>query len=190
MKTPIKDGVLQTDLDGNGKVISNATFNGTHVGDGSGLTGVPSGTAIPTGVITMWYGSIASIPSGWLHCDGTNGTPDLRNRFPVGANADDAGVAKSTVVGAAAQTGGANNHTHTITDPGHDHPFTDPGHTHGYIEQDLTTTPGSEANVAFDTGTTQSNGTGATVDSGPTGITNQSTTTVPPFYALTFIMKA
>ena len=40
---------------------------------------------IPTGVIVMWSGSIASIPTGWLICDGTNGTPDLRNRFIVGA---------------------------------------------------------------------------------------------------------
>lgn len=38
-----------------------------------------------TGVIVMWSGSIASIPSGWLLCDGTAGTPDLRDRFVVGA---------------------------------------------------------------------------------------------------------
>ncbi|MDR9392671.1 MAG: hypothetical protein RI554_11670, partial [Trueperaceae bacterium] len=34
---------------------------------------------------TMWSGSVVSIPSGWLLCDGTNGTPDLRDRFIVGA---------------------------------------------------------------------------------------------------------
>jgi microcystin-dependent protein len=40
---------------------------------------------IPAGVILMWSGSIASIPSGWLLCNGTSGTPDLRDRFIVGA---------------------------------------------------------------------------------------------------------
>ena len=40
---------------------------------------------IPQGVIVMWSGSITNIPSGWALCDGTNGTPDLRNRFIVGA---------------------------------------------------------------------------------------------------------
>jgi microcystin-dependent protein len=40
---------------------------------------------IPIGGIILWSGSIASIPSGWALCDGTNGTPDLRDRFVVGA---------------------------------------------------------------------------------------------------------
>lgn len=41
--------------------------------------------AIPVGLIAMWSGSIASIPSGWALCDGSSGRPDLRNRFIVGA---------------------------------------------------------------------------------------------------------
>ena len=40
---------------------------------------------IPKGTIAMWSGSIDSIPIGWQLCDGTNGTPDLRDRFIVGA---------------------------------------------------------------------------------------------------------
>jgi len=40
---------------------------------------------IPSGGIIMWSGSIATIPVGWALCDGTNGTPDLRDRFVVGA---------------------------------------------------------------------------------------------------------
>ena len=40
---------------------------------------------VPRGVIVMWSGSIADIPQGWALCDGTNGTPDLRDRFVVGA---------------------------------------------------------------------------------------------------------
>lgn len=38
---------------------------------------------IPSGLIMMYYGN--SIPDGWALCDGTNGTPDLRNRFIIGA---------------------------------------------------------------------------------------------------------
>ncbi len=76
----------------------------------------------------MWSGTIATIPSGWVLCDGNNSTPDLRNRFIIGANADDAGVAKTNVTGSATQTGGSKDaivvsHTHTAT-------VTDPGHTH------------------------------------------------------------
>lgn len=46
--------------------------------------------AVPSGVIVMWSGSIASIPSGWVLCNGSNGTPDLRNRFVAGASGDGA----------------------------------------------------------------------------------------------------
>ena len=40
---------------------------------------------VPIGGIILWSGSVASIPSGWALCNGSNGTPDLRNRFVVGA---------------------------------------------------------------------------------------------------------
>lgn len=43
------------------------------------------GAGVPSGVICMWSGEISSIPSGWVLCDGENGTPDLRDRFVVGA---------------------------------------------------------------------------------------------------------
>ena len=42
-------------------------------------SGLPSGSIIP------WFGQLANIPSGFLLCDGSQGTPDLRNRFIVGA---------------------------------------------------------------------------------------------------------
>lgn len=66
---------------------------------------------IPTGIITLWYGSIASIPSGWTLCNGSNGTPDLRNKFIVGA-----GDTYDP-----ADTGGAAQHTHNFTGDGHSH---------------------------------------------------------------------
>ena len=69
--------------------------------------------ALPSGVILLWFGSIASIPSGYFLCDGNNGTPDLRSRFLVGAgDTYDPG-----------DTGGAVNHDHTFTGDGHDHDF-------------------------------------------------------------------
>jgi len=76
------------------------------------------GNAFVAGMIMLWSGSSATIPSGWLLCDGSNSTPDLRNRFVVGATS-------TYAVGA---TGGSANaivvsHTHTAT-------VTDSGHTH------------------------------------------------------------
>ena len=46
---------------------------------------------VPSGAIMMWSGTIATIPSGWYLCDGTNGTPNLTNKFIIGADADDGG---------------------------------------------------------------------------------------------------
>jgi microcystin-dependent protein len=81
--------------------------------------------AIPVGLITMWSGSIASIPSGWALCDGTSGTPNLRDRFVVGAG----------TTYAVGDTGGANTVTLDTTQiPSHTHTGTtantDLAHTH------------------------------------------------------------
>lgn len=63
------------------------------------------------GIICLWSGAIVDIPNGWALCDGTQGTPDLRNQFVVGAgdtyNPDD--------------SGGADSQTHTFTGDGHLH---------------------------------------------------------------------
>jgi len=40
-----------------------------------------AGALVPAGVIVMWSGLLADIPDGWALCDGTQGTPDLRDRF-------------------------------------------------------------------------------------------------------------
>ena len=88
--------------------------------------------AMPSGGIIMWSGSVATIPAGWLLCNGANGTPDLRNRFVLGAGS-------SYVPGA---TGGSSTHELTINElPSHnhggstdtdmpDHTHYDSGHTH------------------------------------------------------------
>ena len=64
-----------------------------------------------TGMICLWYGSILSIPAGYVLCDGNNSTPDLRNKFIVGAG-------DTYAVDA---TGGAVNHNHTFTSNTHYH---------------------------------------------------------------------
>jgi microcystin-dependent protein len=77
---------------------------------------------IPSGIILLWSGSIASIPSGWVLCNGANSTPDLRDRFVVGAGS-------SYAVNA---TGGANTVTLDATMiPAHTHSLSASGTTSG-----------------------------------------------------------
>jgi len=72
--------------------------------------------AMPTGGIIMWSGTVATIPTGWALCDGTNGTPNLTGKFIVHADADSSGTYN---VGA---TGGANDVTLTTSEmPAHSH---------------------------------------------------------------------
>ena len=59
----------------------------------------------------MWSGTIASIPSGFVLCDGSNSTPDLRDKFIVGAKQDDSGTAMSNITGSLASTGGNTSFT-------------------------------------------------------------------------------
>jgi len=85
---------------------------------------------VPSGAIMMWSGTIATIPSGWYLCDGTNGTPNLTNKFIIGADADDGGAAKTSITGSATQTGGSKDaivvyHSHTADSAGaHQHYLT------------------------------------------------------------------
>ena len=53
-----------------------------YFGDGSNLTSVPG---VPVGGIIMWSGATNNIPTGWALCDGQNGTPNLQDKFIVGA---------------------------------------------------------------------------------------------------------
>ena len=114
------------------------------------------GRLVPAGLISMWSGSIANIPAGWALCNGANGTPDLRNRFVVGAGS-------TYSVGA---TGGADSVTLTAAQmPTHNHSAstaTAGAHTHG----------GSTGNGGghSHTGTTASDGShGHTASTGSAG---------------------
>lgn len=161
--------------------------------------GFASGGVVPAGGIIMWSGSVASIPAGWYLCDGLNGTPDLRNRFIIGAGVDNAGVSNTTVTGANTKSGGtkdavAVSHTHaaTVTDPGHTHDITvdysavgGSGSTRQYWANP-TVDPmfsATKANYA------QSKTTGITVANSTAGVSGTDQN-LPPYYALAFIMKA
>lgn len=80
---------------------------------------------IPRGAILAWPG-LGAVPAGWAVCDGTGGTPDLRDRFVRGAG-------PSNAHGAA---GGSHTHTLTAAEmPSHTHTVTlggaSGGHAHG-----------------------------------------------------------
>lgn len=62
---------------------------------------------VPVGGVIMWSGKIADIPTNWALCNGTAGTPDLRNRFIIGADVDTSNIPTTSITGAATQTGGA-----------------------------------------------------------------------------------
>ena len=53
-----------------------------YFGDGSNLSDVPG---VPSGAIILWSGASNAIPSGYVLCDGNNNTPNLQDRFVVGA---------------------------------------------------------------------------------------------------------
>ena len=146
----------------------------------------PAATPIPAGGIFLWSGSIGSIPAGYALCNGSNGTPDLRDRFVVGAGSTYAvnatgGSADSVVV----------SHTHSATST-----VTDPGHTHTapIFFQD-SSTPRNQFRASFaavseGTATTNSNTTGITVaTTNATAGVSGTNANLPPYYALCYIMK-
>lgn len=69
------------------------------------------------GMILMWSGAIVDIPDGWALCDGTQGTPDLRDRFVLAA-----GLSLNP-----GDTGGTTVHNHTFDDGPHEHQLDDGG---------------------------------------------------------------
>lgn len=140
---------------------------------------------LPSGCIVLWSGSIASIPSGWLLCNGSSGTPDLRDRFIVGAGsayavAATGGTADAVVV----------SHTHTAstiaTDSGHTHSSNANGAPNGGGAGSAMTNSGNSPGYATTTGNANITAS-TTVNSAGVSGTNQN---LPPYYALAYIQKA
>ena len=145
---------------------------------------------VPIGGIIMWSGTIANIPTGWALCDGiTSGTPDLRNKFIVGAhsgagtgtvatagpgfNADNGTLSSNYTPG---NSGGDTAHKLTTAElASHSHLLTNIIGNGGGITAGST---GSAHQMNNDAGKT----TGATGD----GKFHENR---PPYYALAFIMR-
>jgi hypothetical protein len=206
LTTPLsvaQGGTGAATLTANNVILGNGTSAPTFVAPGTtgnvltsnGTTWTSATiTSFVTGMIIMWSGSIATIPSGWLLCNGSSGTPDLRNRFIIGAFSDDSGIAKTTITGTPSQTGGSKDaivvsHTHTGTST-----VTDPGHLHTYGVGNTVNYAGGgngSRDQAANPLNTSSAFTGITVATsisteGSSG-TNQN---LPPYYALAYIMKS
>jgi len=104
--------------------LPTSSVSGTTITSSVPAPGILQEDSLPAGSIIMWSGTLASIPSGWQLCDGTNGTPDLRDKFVVGARQDSGGAAMTNVSGSLTQSGGEAYHTLTINEI--------PAHTHTY----------------------------------------------------------
>ncbi len=150
-------------------------------------TAIAAATAalVPAGMIMIWSGSVGSVPSGWVLCNGSNSTPDLRDKFVIGAG---------TSYAVAATGGSANaivvSHTHTATST-----VTDPGHTHNVLNTRGGNPDGGAPYIAGATIAANSDPT-STATTGITVATSVSTTgssgnnaNLPPYYALCYIMK-
>lgn len=148
--------------------------------------------SIPSGVVVSWYGDKANVPSGWAICDGTNGTPDLRDRFIVGAGnsyslKDTGGSDKVSLTGDE-----VSSHDHKITCSsagGHSHLVsrnvdlhsTDPGG--GGVD----TVSNYDGSNTYTTSTAGEHTHEITISSNASG--NLPHENRPPYYALYFIMK-
>jgi len=145
--------------------------------------------AIPTGVIAMWSGSAASVPSGWVICNGTtkydgiNYTPDLTDRFIIGAGSSYSTPTLNTTthtwVPGSSTTGGAS----TITLSSAQIPY------HRHKAKDFVSS--LSGSVSHDAGTSgKSYISGSTTISWAAVGSGGSFSIMPPYYTLIFIMKS
>ena len=160
----------------------------------------PSLGVVPIGGIIIFSGSIANIDPAWSLCDGTNGTPNLSDRFVIGAGGSLAvgatGGGATTSANGAGVTGG---HILTIAElPAHGHPFAasytqqDSAHcmpTGGFITSTIAQQVLGANNGAAGFGQNQQIGAagGNAAHSHTTG--NHQHTVTPPFMALCYIMR-
>ena len=134
-------------------------------------------------MIMIWSGSAASIPVGWALCNGGNGTPNLQDRFVVGA-------------GSAYGVGGTGGRTDAIV-PSHYHTGgtnTSGAHAHNYSVTSWSSSAtdwqiGVNMPTSESTTTTSTNGDHSHTFS--TNYTGEATAyqNLPPFYSLCYIMK-
>lgn len=136
---------------------------------------------IPSGIISMWSGATSEIPTGWALCNGENGTPDMRDKFIVGAGGSYAvgetgGAASSSINGVTGAT------TLTVDQmPSHNHTV---GQAYADAIGPNIATTGEGATSSLSASVRNTGGSLPHSHS-----ISGSVPTLPPFYALAFIMK-
>ena len=195
-----------------GNVILASAF----VAASTGIVYDSSGPLIPAGVILMWSGSIATIPSGWALCNGTSGTPNLTDRFIIGAGASypagsASGSTTTSTAGSHSHGGATQNHTLTTAQmPAHQHTGTTDGagaHVHFYDNNVAGSYNGFNADGSSGINSSNANRATSAVgdhthnfttsfvggnDAHSHGISSDGShnhTLTPPYWALAFIMK-
>ena len=189
-------------IGGNAATATNAATVTTTVASGATGTTQAVGTnnttlattafvqaAIPAGVILMWSGSIASIPSGWVLCNGSSGTPDLRNRFIVGAGSTYAvnatgGTADAVVVSHSHSFSGNALGTHA-----HEMSFHQTQKSNNATPFMLSSPINGENNNGTLTLSTTNVSAGTPSGSISTEGVSGTNQNLPPYYALAYIMK-
>jgi hypothetical protein len=183
----------------------------------NGFNAAVNQVGVPIGAITPYWGAIGDIPENWFICDGTNGTPDLRDRFMVGAGVNfivnSGGGTLNHTHGVSIDSGGAHTHTGSTSPvtltiaqmPAHKHAngVTDSGtdlFSRGTTAAAVVTPDSIDNNSNNGTieGWTSTEGGGEahshllTVDSGGSHTHSGDTTpgsSIPPYFALLYIMR-
>jgi hypothetical protein len=151
--------VTSTGIDVTGSVTA-TSFSG----DGSSLTGIEG---VPSGIISMWSGAAAAIPSGWNLCDGNNGTPNLVGKFIKGGST-------AGTTGGSGTTSSDGSHTHSTPSHSHSHSLSAGSHTLSTSEMPSHSHAGRRHTSSWSSsGTTAAQGN--TVGAGDTGLNTGST---------------
>ena len=180
-------------ITGNLGVNGTLTINGSSGTSGQVLVSqgdgaVPKwGDAFITGMIMLWSGATNAVPAGWSLCDGTGNTPDLRDKFVVGAgnsyDVNATGGSKDAIAVSHTHTGSTNataNHSHTIPH----HLVQAVGGT-GDIDRDNEYQQW-KALSGQKTNTTGNHSHTVSINSAGSSGANAN---LPPYYALAYIMK-
>ena len=133
----------------------------------------------PDRIIGIWLGTLANIPTNWKLCDGSNGTPDMRNLFAKGCNTL-AGIGGS---------GGSLTHGAAHTTTGHTHPIESHLHavTGGAGGSESRTAGAVNAATAAHTHTWGNTGAASLTSGSGSPTVNNYTDTQPPFVTVAFL---
>ena len=178
------------DIKGGMKLNSSAGTSGQFLmSKGDGVTPQWGNAVIPDafsrGMIILWSGTTATIPTGWRLCDGGEGTPNLVSRFVMGAGVgravgDIGGSADATLVSHnhTGSTGGGGSHSHTYSKPSGSGTFQGGGAVGGgsALTGSSTTNTSSVGNHTHS----------VSISTKGSSATNKN---LPPYYALAYIMR-